>query len=215
MRTLWKKWCFCLIAIAAALFIYTGTASAHVTVIPGESTPGAWETYTMKVPVEKNANTVKVALKVPEGVEVMSYQPVPGWDVTQTKDGSGKTTTITWTANGAGIAAGQFQQFSFVGKNPDKETEAAWDAFQYYKDGSIVEWTGEEGSDAPHSITKITASTDNQPEGQTHGDQANTDKRTETKTDSEESGFNTIVLPISIIALVVSILALVISFRRK
>ncbi len=32
---------------------------------------------------------------------------------------------------------------------------------QYYKDGSIVEWTGEEGSDSPHSVTEITTATAN------------------------------------------------------
>ncbi|RFU60935.1 YcnI family copper-binding membrane protein [Peribacillus glennii] len=214
MKILWKKWSVGFTAIAAALFLYAGAASAHVTVIPGESAPGAWETYMMKVPVEKNVNTVKVALKVPDGVEVMSYQPVPGWEVTQQKDGSGKTTTITWTATGDGIAAGQFQQFSFVGKNPEKETEAAWDAFQYYKDGSIVEWTGDESSDTPHSITKITSSTD-KPEGQTHNEQETTDKNTETKSDSGESGSNAMVLTTSIVALVVSILALILSLRKK
>ncbi|MED1472170.1 hypothetical protein [Bacillus salipaludis] len=33
------------------------------------------------------------------------------------------------------------------------------DAYQNYKDGSVVECTGNEGSDAPHSITDIVVST--------------------------------------------------------
>ncbi len=58
---------------------------------------------------------------------------MPGWKVTLDKDASGKTKTITWTATDEGIAAGQFQQFNFVAKNPDKEGQAAWDAFNIIK----------------------------------------------------------------------------------
>lgn len=35
------------------LFFFTSMASAHVTVMPKTSSTGAWETYTLKVPVEK------------------------------------------------------------------------------------------------------------------------------------------------------------------
>lgn len=64
---------------------------------------------------------------------------------------------MTWTTEKDGIQAGQYQRFSFVAQNADQNTAAAWDAFQYYSDGSIVEWTGDEGSNSPHSITEITA----------------------------------------------------------
>jgi uncharacterized protein YcnI len=137
------------------LFFFSSMASAHVTVMPKTSSTGAWETYTLKVPVEKDVATTKVTVKAPEGVEIMSYQPVPGWTYSSEKDASGKVKTITFESTGEGIQAGQFQQFVFVAKNPDKAVKAAWDAFQYYKDGSVVEWTGDEGSDAPHSITDI------------------------------------------------------------
>ena len=39
--------------------------SAHVTVKPATSDIGSWETYTIKVPVEKNVATTKVTLKIP------------------------------------------------------------------------------------------------------------------------------------------------------
>ncbi|ANS76742.1 nuclear export factor gle1 [Paenibacillus yonginensis] len=144
-------------ALTGAL-LFAGIASAHVTVKPAESAPDAWETYTMKVPTEKDLPTVKVALKVPEQAELEQYQPVPGWKTTTDKDDSGKIKTITWEADaGSGIEPGQFQQFSFVAKNPANESDLAWDAFQYYSDGTVVEWTGEEGGDNPHSITKITS----------------------------------------------------------
>lgn len=60
------------------------------------------------------------------------------------KDTAGKVKTVIWEATGEGILPGQFQRFTFVAKNPDKEQKIAWDAYQQYKDGEIVEWTGDE-----------------------------------------------------------------------
>ncbi|MEI0736291.1 DUF1775 domain-containing protein [Paenibacillus sp. JTLBN-2024] len=171
MMKLFKRLPF--IATAAAGFLlFSGIASAHVTVKPAVSQPDAWETYTIKIPSEKEIPTTKVTLKVPEGVELMNYQPVPDWKVATEKDGSGKISSITWEATGAGIQAGEFQQFNFVAHNPGKETEVAWDAFQYYKDGSIVEWSGDEGSESPHSITKITTAAGQASEPADHGHNA-------------------------------------------
>ncbi|WP_348624149.1 YcnI family protein [Paenibacillus peoriae] len=143
--------------IAAGALLFAGMASAHVTVKPSVSQPNAWETYTLKVPVEKNIPTTKVALKIPKEVVFKQYEPVPDWKVATEKDSSGKVTTVTWTTEKDGIQAGQYQRFSFVAQNADQNTTAPWDAFQYYSDGSIVEWTGDEGSKNPHSITEITA----------------------------------------------------------
>ncbi|GGJ04351.1 YcnI family copper-binding membrane protein [Paenibacillus hunanensis] len=137
------------------MIVFTGVASAHVTVKPAESMTGAWETYTIKVPSEKDIPTIKVTLKVPENLSFKQYQPVPGWKVTTEKNDAGEVSTVTWEAESGGIEAGQFQQFVFVGQNPDKDSDLVWDAFQYYSDGSIVQWTGDKGSDSPHSITVV------------------------------------------------------------
>ncbi|MDQ6596711.1 DUF1775 domain-containing protein [Bacillus salipaludis] len=192
-----------------SLFLFSSIASAHVTVTPNTSTTGAWETYTLKVPVEKNVATTKVTVKAPAGIEIMSYQPVAGWKYSADKDSSGKVRTFTFEATGEGIQAGQFQQFVFVAKNPDKATKAAWDAFQYYKDGSVVEWTGDENSDSPHSITDIVTATstdhhDSQPAA--HEDK----KPAETTTEKSKSNN---ALPIAAIA--ISAVALVLSLRKR
>ncbi|GAA0134829.1 hypothetical protein YSY43_16690 [Paenibacillus sp. YSY-4.3] len=147
-------------AVAACLLLFAGIASAHVTVKPGTTAPGAWESYTIKVPVEKDIPTVKVSLKIPEGLDFKQYRSIPDWKVELTKDSSDKVTVVTWTSEGEGILPGEFQQFDFVAKNPDTDAELAWDAFQYYNDGSIVEWTGGEGSEKPHSITVVASSPD-------------------------------------------------------
>ncbi|WP_379153466.1 YcnI family protein [Paenibacillus sp. sgz5001063] len=149
MNRLFRKITILAAPSAAALMLLTAVASAHVTVAPAESTTGAWETYTLKVPSEKDAATVQIDLRIPEGAEFKQYEPVPGWKVAI--DGN----KISWTSTGAGIEAGQFQRFYFTAKNPDTAGEIAWDAYQHYADGSLVQWSGDEGADTPHAITEI------------------------------------------------------------
>ncbi|MGO4733733.1 YcnI family copper-binding membrane protein [Paenibacillus sp. 2KB_22] len=141
----------------AAFMLFAGFASAHVTVSPSVAQTSAWQTYTIKIPSEKDLPTTKITMKVPEGVAFKQYQPLAGWKITTEKNDSNEVTSITWEVEGdnEGIIAGQFQQFNFVAQNPKTEAEVAWDAFQYYSDGSIVEWTGQPSDNNPHSITTI------------------------------------------------------------
>ncbi|MDG3075295.1 YcnI family protein [Bacillus halotolerans] len=185
-------------AVIGSLLFFTAPASAHVSVKPAESATGSWETYTMKVPSEKNQPTTKVVLKMPKNVEFQQYEPVPGWKVSTAKHDD-KSVSVTWEATDGGIQEGQFQQFTFVAKNPDKAEEAAWDAYQYYKDGSIVEWTGDEDADTPHAITKITAAKEVTDE---HG-------ATQTKDDSASADSGSLALDIT--AIVLSAAAIILS----
>lgn len=196
------------------LFLFGSIASAHVTVVPKTSMTGAWETYTLKVPVEKEIPTTKVTIKVPTGVEIMSYQPVPGWKYSEEKDGAGKVTSFTFEATGEGILPGQFQQYTFVAKNPDKATKAAWDAFQYYKDGSVVEWTGDEGADTPHSITDIIAGTStdhHDSHSTTHQEEKTKTEETKTKSATTDS----LPLILSIISVLLALVAVIFVIRKK
>ena len=70
------------------ILLFSVPVSAHVTVKPTESAAGSWETYTVKVPVEKDNATIKVVLSMPDGVEFQQYEPVPGW---KTSTETGKT----------------------------------------------------------------------------------------------------------------------------
>jgi uncharacterized protein YcnI len=212
MKKTMKKIAGILIPTIIALFFFSTLASAHVTVIPKTSTTGAWETYSVKVPVEKEMATTKFTVKVPAGLEVMSYQPVPGWNYSTEKDANGKVETFTFSATGEGILPGQFQTFVFVAKNPDKAVKAAWDAFQYYKDGSVVEWTGDEGSDSPHAITDIvTATTTDQTQAQ-QNEKTQTEKTDNTKTTEST---NTLPLLLSGLAVLLSLAALILAVRKK
>ncbi|MDI3328536.1 MAG: YcnI family protein [Alicyclobacillaceae bacterium] len=142
--------------MAVFVFVFTGVASAHVTVWPSESRPGAWEKYTVRVPTEKDVPTVKIVLKVPDGVTVGSLEPVPGWSYDLQKE-NGRVAAVVWQAAGEGIKPGEFQEFSFQAKNPQQPGELSWKAYQYYKDGSVVEWTGPKDAKTPASVTVVGA----------------------------------------------------------
>ncbi|PGS50149.1 DUF1775 domain-containing protein [Bacillus sp. AFS041924] len=118
-------------------------------------------------------------------------------------------TSVTWSAQNGGILAGQFQQFVFMVKNPDSEVNGAWDPYQYYKDGSIIEWTGDEKSEAPHSITNIVKDTT------VKAEPAKTTKDETVKEDTEKSNSSNTPLVMSIVAAVLSVIALLIAILRK
>jgi uncharacterized protein YcnI len=201
-------------SFTASMVAFVGVASAHVTVWPKTSTVGAWEKYTMRVPTEKNNPTVKIVLKIPSGLTFESYEAVPGWSVTEQKDASGNVTSVTWTATSGGIAPGQFQEFSFVAQNPKTPENAAWNAYQYYQDRSIVEWTGNEGSDTPHSITNIMAATTSPTGSSTTPATTSTDAATnKTSTNTDTNTLWSTVL--SVIAIVLSLGSMLVAIRSK
>jgi uncharacterized protein YcnI len=187
------------------LVLFGSVASAHVEVTPNTSLTGEEEVYTVRVPNEKKIPTVKLTIKIPSGLEFDSVEPLAGWKFT-TQEANGKVKSITFETTGEGILPGQFQRFAFIAANPDKPTKAAWDAYQFYKDGSVVEWTGDEGSESPHSITDIVSETKvEQPAKQTKDSSPNP---ASTRTSS-------IPLTISIISGLLSIVAIFLGIRKK
>ncbi|MBC1496994.1 DUF1775 domain-containing protein [Listeria welshimeri] len=194
-----------MLVVLLAVFVIPFQASAHVSVSPNESTVKSWETYTMKVPSEKEMSSKKIVLKIAKGVSFESYEPVPGWTTTVDK----KNGTVTWQTEGNGIEKGQFQRFSFIAKNPSEEGDVAWNAYQYYEDGSIVEWVGAEDSETPHATTKILKESAQTTTG-SHGEVVAGAE--DTAGDTSNSNDNTILLwtavVISVLALITGILAI-------
>lgn len=191
-------WLFC------AILTISSVASAHVNVYPKETTTGAYEKYTVRVPVEKDVNTTKVRIEFPAGVKVSTVQPVVGWDYAFEKDTEGRNKAITWTATQGGIKAHEFTEFAFVGANPKElgSGSLTWKAYQTYADGEVVEWTGEKDSKTPASVTTLKEGA----AGDEHGHQA---------TSSEpESQSNNNILPLILsgLALLISLFSLV---RKK
>ena len=149
-----------LLAIAAPL-----SASAHVTIDPGQAVAGSYTVVTVKVPNESETattNRVEVSLPTDTPFTSVRYVPVPGWTaelVTTTLPDpveigestiTEAVTSVIWTADaGAEIGAGQLQLFPLsVGPVPDTGS-VSLPADQGYTDGSTVSWN-EEGDDAEH-----------------------------------------------------------------
>lgn len=202
-----KKSLFVVAAIAMFMMVPL-IAEAHVTVNPTESTTDAYQKYTVRVPVEKEINTTKIKLQVPEGVTVASVMPMPAWDFKTEKDSDGLITSVTWTANDGGIAPGEFMEFSFIGANPSEASEVSWKAMQTYEDGSVVEWVGPPDADKPASVTKITA----EDEVASRGDNGESAANETEENENTSSSSNWIPIGISCLALLLAVIGL---FRKK
>src|SRR5438128_12638772 len=72
-------------------------ASAHIRIAPTESTAGAREKYTMRVPNEKQVGCSKVEGEFPAGLDVYDFEFKPGWKIDFKKDDKGKIIGATWT----------------------------------------------------------------------------------------------------------------------
>ena len=143
------------LAAAGVVFAFATTASAHVTVWPKETTTGAYEKYTVRVPVEKDSNTTKVRVEFPAGVKVSTVQPLAGWNYEFEKDAEGYNKALVWTATAGGIKPHEFNEFYFIGANPKEAGTLTWKASQTYADGTVVDWAGAPDSKTPASVTKI------------------------------------------------------------
>jgi len=144
------------VVLTTLLTITTASvAYAHVVVSPEEVPAGSYEKLTVSVPTERDVPTTEVRVEVPEGFEVLGVQPEPGWDYDFEEEG-GTITAITWS--GGQIAPREFQEFRFQTRTPEEGGQFAWNAFQTYENGEVVEWTGPEGSEEEASLVRVAGS---------------------------------------------------------
>lgn len=147
-----KKYVIALSMSIAMLLALGGTAFAHVGVTPKSSSPAAWETYTIKVPNEKDIPTTGLRLVMPKGGAFHGSSVNKEWNVETVKKDD-KVTEIKWT--GGEVPAEQFETFQITVQNPPKPTTLVWKAYQTYEDGSVVAWVQKEGEEKPASRTEI------------------------------------------------------------
>ncbi|MFK7695601.1 YcnI family protein [Paenibacillus sp. HJGM_3] len=205
-----KKVTLLLSASLLMMMLFASMASAHVVVYPQQTTQNAFEKFTVRVPSETaNTNTVKVEIKFPEGVTVSRVEPKPDWKYELTKDATGKITGVVFTATGAGLAATEFTEFNLSGKVAADAKTLSWKSYQTYKDGSVAEWVGAEGSQKPASVTTVKAAAAADAGGHDTGHQA--------AAGGESAGSESSPLPLilSIVAVVLGALSLVVSLTRK
>jgi uncharacterized protein YcnI len=143
------------ITIAAALvLVLPALAFAHAVVFPKESTLGAYERYSLRVPNERNVPTTRVEIRFPSEVKVTSFSDVPGWDLAVERDSAQRIVGAVWTGT---LAPERFVEFPFVAVNPKESTAIHWPVYQTYANGERVEWTGPSDAKTPASTTTIAA----------------------------------------------------------
>jgi uncharacterized protein YcnI len=124
-----------------ALLVAPVLASAHVVVRPNEVGVGAYQTFLVSVPTEKDIATTEVRLVIPEGLQSARPNVKPGWNVTIVKEGEGEEAVVTeliW--KGGSVPADMRDEFYFSAKTPATPGELIWKAYQTYSDGSVVAW---------------------------------------------------------------------------
>lgn len=192
----------------SSLLISASPALAHVVVRPKEAGIGAFQTFTIGVPVEKDIPTTGLRLVIPKGLNHVTPNVKPGWEIEVKKEGAREEATvteITWT--GGTIPAGQRDEFLFSAQVPVKESTVVWKAYQIYEDGSEVSWDQDPKAEH-HSSSEEDSSVGPYSETKVIDDLTDSKKPIESKTDS-------LAIPLSIAAVILSVSALYLQFRKK
>jgi uncharacterized protein YcnI len=147
-------------ALAAfAALAYAESASAHAHVSPPVALAKEGQVFTLAVPTEKEgATTTSIELTLPAGFAVDSFVPTTGWKRAVQQTGSGDTaviTKVTWT--GGAVRTGEDAAFSFVASTTGTGSYT-FGVRQTYSDGSVVNWSGPESSDAPAPVVQAVSS---------------------------------------------------------
>lgn len=138
-----------------ALTLATGSAQAHVGVTPSQARPATNETFTVRVPNEKDEATVRVRVEFPDGLVVSRFQSKPGWQRQVDRDSAGRIVAVTWS--GGQIADGEYDDFLLIGRTPSEASKLSFRAFQTYAGGETVEWVDAEGGQRPAAIVEVRA----------------------------------------------------------
>jgi uncharacterized protein YcnI len=131
--------------------LLAATASAHARVSPPVSVAGKLQLYSLAVPTEKSGlTTTRLVMTVPAGFGIDSFvPPSPPWRVQLAQSGSGDTAVVTKvTLTGGNTSTGQDTLFQFLAQ-PASAKKYTFGVEQTYSDGSIVNWSGPESSEAP------------------------------------------------------------------
>jgi uncharacterized protein YcnI len=131
----------------AVALLTTPLAFAHIRINPTQSTFGAREKYTMRVPNEKQSPTIRVEGEFPAGLEVYDFEFKPGWKIDFKKNDQGKIIGATWTGT---IAPYEFVEFGMLAINPKTgDSKMLWKFHQFYKDGTTEDFVSAPDAQMP------------------------------------------------------------------
>ena len=152
-----------IVAAISLLLAGAATATAHVEVVPAPG--GATGEIILSVPNESSrADTVSVAVQLPDNVVRVSVPEIGGWThVEQTVprdppiriggvDLATRVSTVTWT--GGRIHGDKETGFrlGLAVADGTARTGLAFPAVQRYSDGKVVRWIGGPASDTPAGV---------------------------------------------------------------
>lgn len=143
-----RAWLACLVSL-----LVPGCSWGHAVVFPERVDPGSFEKFVLRVPTEKQVPTTSVRLLIPDNVRLLALGGKPGWTYQMETDSSGRTLSVTWS--GSEVPPGEFVEFELMGRAPGETGKIVWKAFQTYKDGTVVSWTGPPDAPQPASITRV------------------------------------------------------------
>ena len=151
-----------IVVLAGASAVTARPARTHAVVYPKASAPGAYEKYVLRVPNEKGVATLRIEIRFPSEIRVVSFADVTGWQLQTITDSAGRITGAVWTGT---LPPERFIELPFVAVNPKSSATIAWPVFQTYADNDRVEWTGPESDNHPASSTEIGGSMATGPSG--------------------------------------------------
>ncbi len=134
------------VVLAAALGV--GGASAHVSVTPARVPPNSSQSFTLRVPTEREAPTIRLRVEFPPELTVSRFQSKAGWSREVERDSQQRIVAATWS--GGKIAPGEFDDFVFTARTPATAGKLLVKAYQSYEGGETVAWVNaEEPNPAP------------------------------------------------------------------
>jgi uncharacterized protein YcnI len=140
-------------AVAAAIvLVLPAAANAHVSITPRQSTAGATEKYTIRIPTEGKVATTGADIEFPAGVIVETIQAPAGWkyEVKRQDD------RIVSMAIQADVKPGEFIEVAFVARNPRSGNRIVWTLRQRFADGTVTDWTtAPNGQVRPTALTQL------------------------------------------------------------
>lgn len=127
---------------------WTATAFAHVDVVPRQSIAKRWETYTLRVPTETAAATVKLQVTVPAAFEIEMVGHRQDWQIDTVRDERGFVREMTWS--GGRVPPQTFDELKFMARNPAEPELYHWEMTQVYETGESAKWTAQTQILAPN-----------------------------------------------------------------
>ena len=139
-------------AAAAIVLVLPAAAYAHVSITPRQSTAGATEKYTIRIPTEGKVATTGAEIEFPAGVIVETIQAPMGWKY-EVKRENDRIVSMTIQAD---VKPYEFIEVGFIARNPRQGAQIVWTLRQRFADGTVTDWTKGPTGTRPTAVTRLT-----------------------------------------------------------